>query len=287
MSFTTLLGITGIAALISAATTLIALLLKEHVFARSFERWKTARELELAYRKYRDPLFVACVELANRCHELTGRHGALFLDSSLLPQCDIAQIENSVNDIYFRRYKLLSSIYRLCALLGWLELYRQQVVFLDEEAVKLTKRFHACVDLIRSDLADGQLNNAANWESWKDVLVFREEQRAIGEAMIDGEPPNQRVIGYGTFCDNFMADTSRGRWLRTAGSFLYDPEPVRSDFRQVRLRRMTIHATDIARCLYSSRVSDWLSQSSDRLAEMMSTEGYPVNRAFGANSLSN
>jgi len=69
-----------------------------------------------------------------------------------------------------------------------------------------------CIEEIRSDLADGQLNQAENWLDWKDQLIFREEQRAIGEAMIIENDQNRLVMGYGNFCILFEKSSHEELW---------------------------------------------------------------------------
>jgi hypothetical protein len=271
-----LLALTGIAAIISAVTTLIALVLKEYFFARSLEAWKERRSLTSIYRRYRDPLFVAAVEFANRLHEVTGDYGASYLRSELITVDAPAQQTNSVDDMYFQKYKLVSTICRLSAFLGWLELYRQELVFLDAQRNSRTRNLEWSLDSIRSDLADGQLNTAKNWMEWRDVLIFREEQRAIGEAMLETQDGVRRVIGYAKFCEEWRGTSFRGQWIRTGAAFLLDPDDERDDFRQVRIRRLVIHLTEFADLLHKDRVSPWLLKASANLKLMMEQRGFRV-----------
>lgn len=271
-----LLKLTGVAAVISAVTTLLALVLKEQFFARSLELWKERRSIDSIYRRYRDPLFLSAVELASRLHEVTGEYGHVYRGSELLTADAPLQQDNTVHDLHFRKYKLISTIYRLCAFLGWLELYRQDLVFLDTAENARTNELSRSVDAIRGDLADGHLNEAPNWEEWKDVLLFREEQRAVGEAMIETRDGVRRVIGYAQFCEELSNNGTRGTWIRAAAAFLMDPDPNRDDFREVRIRRLIIHLTLFADRLHPARLDDWLRKSSANLARQMEQAGYPV-----------
>ena len=60
-------------------------------------------------------------------------------------------------------------------------MYRQELVFVDTEHSKTSQLLEPKLLKIREDLADGQLNDAPDWPEWADALLFREEQRAVGE----------------------------------------------------------------------------------------------------------
>lgn len=136
---------------------------------------------------------------------------------------------------------MLSTVYRLCAFLGWLELYRQDVTFLDTGRQNENRRFEEALARLRGDLADGQLNKAHDWLEWRDRLIFREEQRAIGEAMIASGTTSRVVIGYGTFCTLYTrAASDESLWsLRVACNFFLNLEDTK-DFRRKRLEMMRL-----------------------------------------------
>src|SRR5690606_29575350 len=122
---------------------------------RSFEKWKERRVLEAVYTKYRDPIVLAAYELSIRLKEICEGHGADYLRSSVLEEDPIQLHQNWSNDPYYRRYKLESTIYRLCALLGWFELYRQDVVFLRSGRARHTRKLEQDIAAVREALADG------------------------------------------------------------------------------------------------------------------------------------
>jgi hypothetical protein len=233
-------------------------LLKEFLFPRLFESWKSQRALADVYRRYRDPLFLSAIELANRLMEICREYPTNFLTSELYKVRPSKSLSNSSDDEYFRKYKFVSSIYRLSAFLGWLELYRQEIVFLDSGHHGKNVHFTNSISDIRSDFADGHLNEAANWIDWSDQLLFREELRAIGEAMILVDETNQRtVIGYRRFSEIFLTDADVGRkaWLETAALFLLDvPASTVYNFRLVRLQRLFIHLVDLLVALERAKV---------------------------------
>jgi len=89
------------------------------------------------------------------------------------------------------------------------------------------------------------------------VLVFREEQRAIGESMIVTIGGARTVIGYAEFCDLFTASQplSRAQWLRTAATFLLDPRRTK-DFRHTRMQRLIVHLVELVDGLSKARLRD-------------------------------
>ena len=236
-----ILGLSVIAALVTVVGNLVAIWLKEFVFVRSFEQWKERRTLLSVYRRYRDPLLLAAEELHSRVAEISEQYPAAYLQSSVLDQHPKQLAANSADDPYYQRYRLTSTVFRLCAFLGWLELYRQELTFLDTGQETINNRLEESLEGVRDDLANGRLNREPDRTEWSDRLIFREEQRAIGEGMIVGDSP--RVVrGYGAFHALFeRADTDDELWwLRIAQGFLLDPQGKR-DFRLRRLERMRDH----------------------------------------------
>jgi hypothetical protein len=219
------LGFTVVGALVTTTGTLIGLFLKEVLLSRSFEQWKMRQALAQVSRKYREPIALSAVELCNRLTFICDKYPPDFLDSGLLAYTPAGPALNSAADPHSRRYRLVSTVYRLCAFLGWVELYRQDTTYLEADDGS-GGRGDRALFAVRSDLADGQLKKARDWEAWHDVLVFREEQRAIGDSMIVTVGGARTVMGYGQFYDLFTASlpSSQAQWLRTAAMFLLDPK---------------------------------------------------------------
>jgi hypothetical protein len=261
LSVKDLFGLAVLGALVTAVGNLIAIALKDYIFARSLEKWKARQQLRSVYIKYRDPLLLSIFELLRRLAEIIYESPVDFLSAELLTSNPPVMVVNSAEDEYYQRYKLLSTIYRLCACMGWLELYRRDITFLDSGHNRTNAKFQSLVEKLRSSLADGQLNRARDWHKWKDSLIFREEQRAIGEVMIDGG--GDRVIGYSDFCERFDAaeNSSVKRWLNVAAGFLLDlrsAERSQKDFRQARCLLLIDHGISLIECLDSRRVNEYL-----------------------------
>lgn len=256
LSVKDLLGFTVLAALVTTLGTLAGLFLKEVVLSRSFEKWKDRRSLENIYRKYRDPIVLVAEELSIRLKEICDDEGADYLQKHILESVPAKPELNWVLDPYYRRYKFESTIYRLCAFFGWCELYRQEVVFLRSGRDRHSRSLKDAVDAVREALADGQLNDAPDWMDWTDHLVFREEQRAIGETMIIGNAGSRSVMGYAQFVAMFRAGLppERPDWFGAATAFLMDVEKGRKDFRCVRIKALYVRLIDLIETLDPHRL---------------------------------
>ena len=64
-------------------------------------------------------------------------------------------------------------------------------------------------------------------------------------------------MGYAEFCDLFPGDanTSRAKWLRTAGTFLLDAKATK-DFRQIRMQRLIVHLVELVDVFSPARLRD-------------------------------
>ena len=262
------LGFTVVAAVISTFGSLVGILMKEYIFSRSFERWKQRQTLELLYEKFRDPLTLSARELASRVSEILEDYPTVYLKTEILASRPERQIHNSTDDKYFRRYKLVSTAYRFCSFLGWLELYRQENTYLHSGNNEHSNALETAVGLIRSDLADGHLNEAEDWLDWRDTLIFREELRAIGESMIEVRGATRTVMGYCRFVELIESNvpSSTQRWSNVALNFMLDLEAERRDFRQIRLKRLLVHLVELLKLLDAKSINNHILESRDKWA---------------------
>lgn len=254
-----LLGLSVVAAVISVAGNLVALVLREFLLVRSFERWKERRALRAVYQRYRDPIVLSGIDLLSRLAEIRRAYPTNYLLSEVAAQRPTRFAANTNEDPHYRRHKLVSSVYRLCAFLGWLELYRQELTFLDTGRRRDNRNLEGYLEDIRRDLADGQLNQAPDWPVWIDFLVFREEQRAVGAAMIVDGGGQRTIMGYGVFLALVdVPEDERGAelwWLNTASRFLLDLRADR-DFRRTRLERLERDVRKLIGVLSPDRLPD-------------------------------
>lgn len=260
-------GLTVLGAIISTAGTLLGTVLKEYFFIRSFEKWKQKKILEQLYQRYRDPLFLSALDLSIRLSEINYHYPTTYLKNKVLESNPESQIDNSLLDPYFQKHKLLSTCYRLAAFLGWLELYRQEITYLRSGNNKHSESLDNAVKSIRIALADGQINREDDWTEWRDTLIFRDELRAIGEAMIDTKGDTKKIIGYGSFIETIEGGDkcSINRWSPVVFNFLLDLEPGGKDFRRKRIQLLFVHLVDLMKLLGASPIDDWIIKERNQL----------------------
>lgn len=265
----TWLGLTVLGAIVSTFGSLLGIVLRDYVFSRSFERWKHRQALELVYQKFRDPLHLSASELASRIHEILKHFPTVYLNDEVLASRPSRQVENSIDDPYFRRYKLVSTGYRLSSFLAWVELYRQELTFLHPGANAHAADLERVVALIRSDLADGQINQAEDWSTWRDTLVFREELRAIGESLIETRGSARTVMGYGRYCEQLESATSNAvqRWTPVVLNFLLNLEPSGKDFRRTRLKRLFVHLVELMVLIKNEPIEAYLQSAAAEFSD--------------------
>jgi len=254
------LGLATVGALVTTIGSILGAIIKDLILARLFENWKQEKTLKQIYQKFSDPLQLSIHELSSRICEIHNHYPTIYLTTNVLESHPERQTLNSIEDPYFQRYKLVSTAYRFCAFLGWLELYRQEITYLNSGKNSHTKKIESIVNKIRSDFADGQLNQSPDWSTWKDNVVFREELRAIGESMIEQRGTTRSVIGYGRYCEYLDSDESNSiqHWSSVIINFFINLRTDNLDFRRNRLEHLFIHLIDFARQLDSSTIQPYL-----------------------------
>jgi hypothetical protein len=268
-----LFGLTVLAAIISTLGSLFGIFLKDYLFSRSFDNWRQKKSLEQLYQKFRDPLLLSARELCTRLIEVMNEYPTCYLKNNVLQLNPKQTVTNNIDDPYFQRYKLVSTIYRQCSFFGWLELYRQEIVFLYSGNNRHSKRLEETIAKIRSDLADGQLNKAEDWPEWKDTLIFREELRAIGESMLEAHGSSRAVIGYGKFCDIFSSGPGNhaNQWIFIVLKLFLDLEE-NHDFRKIRLARLVTHLIELMELLDKNKLAEYFSDARTQYASLSSDE---------------
>lgn len=162
---------------------------------RQREEERKAQQHRDLMSQYHDPLLWAAFDLQSRLYNIDAQYflGAYFINGS--------DEEKS----YARR----NTVFLLAEYLGWMEIIRQGVQFLDlgqkENNRQLVKNLAKISAVLTSD---------------RDHVfrVFHGEQRAIGELMIERKENDDRVdgwgcIGYAQFCRKLDEDQEFSRWF--------------------------------------------------------------------------
>lgn len=192
-----------IAALVSLAVTAITAIVQLTLNRRQRQHeihvtgQQRAREAERIRSRYRDPLLAAANALQSRLFNIVDRQ--LFLQP--------AENESRRGR---RSYSIESTLYILAEFLGWIEILRQEMQFLDlgndRKTWRLNNILHGIQDILAQN--DPRLGGA--------LRLFRLEQRAIGELMIEsltiGEQERLRCLGPATFSQR-LTQSEFAVWL--------------------------------------------------------------------------
>lgn len=222
-------------AIITTVGSLFALFIKEFILIRYFEERKERKSLDAVYKKYKDPITLASMEFSSRLLEIHKDFPATYLSESAMTPTEKTLSANSADDPHYKKYKLISTVYRLCSFFGWLELYRQDITFLNSSNDSANKKIENSLSGIRLAFSEGRMNPHPDWIEWKDYLIFKEEQRAIGECMIIMNDKTRTIMGFAKFqvlAEEFITSGSN-QWLAPAFNFFLNPRNYK-DFRITR-----------------------------------------------------
>ncbi|MDP1701507.1 MAG: hypothetical protein Q8L53_11205 [Aestuariivirga sp.] len=257
---TSVIGLSALLAVAAAAGGFFGDIAKTYLSSVVVGRWTEKQESKRIFEKYKNPLTLSASELANRFVEINKTYPTTFLSRKNLSSQMRRVAANSNSDEYYQKYKLVSTMYRFCAFLGWLEIYRRDTVFLASGDSGKDQKINVCISRFRSAISDGHLNSFENWKDWIDHLVFREELRAVGESMVRSASSSYQVMGYADFEKVLEDPKSDGhRWLSSTIHFFADAK-TQKDFRRVRFCLMLVRLCDLLELLTERPLSDWLSE---------------------------
>ena len=151
--------------------------------------------------RIRDPLLHASFDLQMRIFNIVDQG---FLATYMLHGSDDERV-----------YAERSTMFVFAQYMGWVEIVRRSVQFLDlgdrSDNRELVNFFSKAAGILSSDSF-----HTSSLKSLDDRMfrVFRAEQRAIGEIMIRSRPDGEMdCIGYAEFCSRIENDQSFSRWL--------------------------------------------------------------------------
>jgi hypothetical protein len=157
--------------------------------------------------RYRDALLWAAFDLQSRIYNILrgfevsrrpdDRRGVLqaFLVEGTDRQAD-----------YFRR----STAFVFAEYLGWVEIFRRDLQFIDLGDSKANRQTISLLATISETV------NAASTSETECFRIFRADQRALGEIMIDpdSKPGERRCLGYAAFCSMFSSGGAAAEWIQ-------------------------------------------------------------------------
>jgi hypothetical protein len=139
-----------VAAAITAALTLVGILIKDYLLKRLDEGRSERKDEAAVYQRYSHPLVTSAVSLLHRFNEI------LFVEYRpiYLTYTHRVDPEQGFARSYLS-YKKLSTIYRLAAMLGWIRACRREFSYLRIANQKGTRIIDQAIGSFEKALADG------------------------------------------------------------------------------------------------------------------------------------
>jgi len=213
--------ISAAVALSSAGLSLYGIRLANRLQGERENQNKEQKAEELVAR-YRDPLLRAGFDLQSRLFNIVRQE---FLTVYYIDGKDVE-----------REYAVENTLYVLGQYLGWVEILRQDVQFLDLRNIELNAKLVERLEAISSCLLTDTIRDPV-------MRLFSGEQRAIGEVMASATDGNCRreVIGYATFV-TMREDAAFSRWFALLQSNVIQlaDEPGIHDERLVELQHRLV-----------------------------------------------
>jgi hypothetical protein len=189
--------------------------------------------------RYRDALLWAAFDLQSRIYnilhgfELSHRPGRKgFLEAFL-----VEGTERQAN--YVRR----STAFVLAEYLGWVEIFRRDLQFLDLGDSKTNRHTMFLLATISETLS------ASSTSETECFRIFRADQRALGELMIDpdSKPGERRCLGYAAFGSMLASGGASAEWIQELIDHveLAAREPDMAQDRLIRLQHQLIDLIDL------------------------------------------
>ena len=186
-------GVSLAAAALSYANSRSVAKLNDRLEEQRRMRTKAEQAAELRQR-YRDPLLSAVFDLQSRLYNIVTT--TFLVRYAAAPEAA-------------RTYAVESTLYVLAEYLGWVEVIRREIQFLDLGTEPANRAWVAALEKVRDTLARDDLDPV--------LRIFRGEQRAIGEIMTiavadSGDARHHECVGYATFVSN-LRDPNFSRWF--------------------------------------------------------------------------
>lgn len=201
-------------------------------------RLRSAERLDYMGR-YRDSLLWAAFDLQSRLWNIL--HGYEVDHAGSGRGFTRAFVrEGSKQQAEYARY---STAYLFAEYLGWAEIFRRDIQFLDVGGSDRNLRVMLALSQISRTLGFGSHTSGHAFR------VLRVNQRAIGELMISAEskPGERWCIGYAEFCRRISADGDFRGWVEEliGGVDLAASEPTEASDRMIELQHRLISLIDL------------------------------------------
>jgi hypothetical protein len=166
----------------------------EHRLAMQREELTRKRQLDDVMGRYRQPLLQAAVDLQSRLYNIVQKR---FLHKYYVaPDSDPAG------------YATTSTLYVIAEYLGWVEIVRREVQYLDLGDLEANRNMTDLLEKIGQTFLSDEVDGA--------FRLFRAEQRAIGEIMLVKRPAAELAryesLGYAAFTQK-LEEPDFAKWF--------------------------------------------------------------------------
>jgi hypothetical protein len=216
-------GVIAVASVVFSSYATIRTIRTQHELELRRHKLDKSEAVEEIASRYRDPLLRSIIDLQGRIYSIV--------------KLDFMQRHLGSGDADQINYAKSSTLFRLAEYFGWLEILRAGIQFLDLGDQARSRELTALSHQVGLAFANTQeFPNSA-------FRLFRDEQRAVGELVIEaapGDPRGHHCIGYSRFVQRLEDEPSFSRWFaRLADEIdsMIDPPPGYLD------RLVAIHNT--------------------------------------------
>jgi len=197
-----------------------------------------SRERQDYMGRYRDALLWAAFDLQSRIYNIL--YGfEVDRDPGLTGFTTTYLVEGSERQAL---YVTRSTAFLFAEYLGWVEIFRRDIQFLDLANSDMNQRIMFTLTEISRTMGSASVLETDCF------MIFRADQRALGELMIepDGKPGERRCIGYATFCSK-LADNGFSEWGQDLLNHVERAarEPAMATIRLTKLQHQLIDLIDL------------------------------------------
>lgn len=184
------------------------------------------REIIAVKRKYSTPILLASEELRRRLHNMITLIQLIETESGWLQS-------DEPNGYYY-----VSTIYTVARFLGWQQILRREVVYLDFTTTNETKTFEAFMRAIREGFSNPDLicdNEASAPEESEDKWIYSFWLQGIGDSMIVEKGDNCYAMNYASFLTKIGDDknTDLREWLNALRNLFADLKSTDLKFKRI------------------------------------------------------
>jgi hypothetical protein len=247
--------ISGALGLIGGLIATYARFLLEYLLPRRYQEQQAATQVR---QRYTWPILAAAAELRDRLGNiiLVGHRQLRSLEER----------EPTLEDYFF-----LSSLYVVGQYFAWIEILRQEIVFLDLGSGAANRRFRDLLEAVIDAFRDSFWEEKGRAISQlRDVSIARHRLHALGDLMIEVTENGPRCLNYRRFCQRYLAsDPEFVPWFHWAAELFVSLGEDERDFRWDRL--IIIHER-------LSRLIEYLDPGHSRVAPARPVLGRLRNR---------